>query len=183
LLENEGGAGMSILGGLFWGIFFLVAGLIVLLKIVLNLRVSAGRLVFGVFVLMVGVSLLIGSPGWGSFRYNEENTTIFSSSAGDIEVSSPEPYLSVFGSVTYDASRLEPGQSASIKCVFGSCRVILPGGSSGVKVTAHSVFGSIRTPDGAESMFGTNTYEKQGDNAINIDVACLFGSISVVGSD
>lgn len=174
---------MSILSGLFWGIFFLVAGLIVLLKMLLNLRVPAGKLIFGVFVLMVGVSLLIGSPGWGSLRYGEENTTIFSSSAGGVEIKDSEPYLSVFGSVTYDASKLEPGQSASIKCVFGSCRVLLPAGSSGVKVVTHSAFGSIRTPDGAESMFGTNTYEKKGENTITIDVSCAFGSVSIVGSD
>ena len=173
---------MSIFSGLFWGIFLMAAGLIVLLKLVFNLQVSVGKLIFGMFVLLIGVSLLTNSFQWGNFKFNSANTTVFAGSSDEIVVKdSNDDYSVVFGSVTYDASQLQPGQSVKIRCAFGSCKVLLPKGN--VYVTATSAFGSIHLPGGKSVTFSSDTYGTDGTNAIRIDISCAFGSVTVVESN
>jgi hypothetical protein len=170
---------MSIFGGLFWGVFLLAAGLIIMLKLVFNLQVSAGKLIVGLLILMIGVSLLMNSAGWSFF---DKNAKLNSFSSGQVtEIVSPNEYTVVFGSSTYDASGLKPGDTVKINCAFGSCRVILPKGD--VYVTASCAFGSVRLPDGRNFSFNSSSYGKDKEGAVRVDISCAFGSINVTDGD
>ena len=170
---------MSIFGGLFWGIFLLAAGLIVMLKLFFNLQFATGKLIFGLFILMIGVSLLINNTGWGIFNGNS-NTNSFSS--GQItETVSPQEYSVVFGSSTYDATSLKPGDHVKISCAFGSCKVILPQGN--VYVHATSAFGNVRLPDGSNVSFSSDSYGQDGADAIQIEISCAFGSVNITSNN
>jgi predicted membrane protein len=170
---------MSIFGGLFWGVFLLAAGLVIMLKLIFNLHFSAGRLIFGVFILLIGVSLLIGNPGWGVFNINSNNATIFSN-GGDTTITTSDNYSTAFGSTTYDV-KAQPGGQVKINCAFGSCNVLIP---KDAYVSVTTAFGSISLPNGENiSFIGNKTYGDDDPNAVHIDISNAFGSVNVSVAD
>jgi hypothetical protein len=174
-LEKEGGARMRLFSALFWGIFFLASGAILLLKYMFNLQVSGGKLIFGLFVLMMGISLLTSNFGWYSYNDRNDNIIAFSSNQ-QVNVENSKEYTLIFGSTTYDVTDLEQGSHVKINCIFGSCKVKLPAGA--IQVNADSAFGNVRLPNGTVT-FGNLPYSTDGDNKTKIDIDCVFGSATV----
>jgi hypothetical protein len=183
-VDDGGGKHMGdfgIFGGLFWGIFLLAAGFIVLMKIMLNLQVSSGKLIFGLFILLIGVSLLTSNQGWGKMNFSNGNTNVFESGQEN-RVSGNNEYSTVFGSGTYDASGLQAGENVKINCAFGSCRVLLPKGH--VYITVSSAFGSVHLPGGNNVSFcGSKNYGTDAADSVRIEIANAFGSVDVSGGD
>lgn len=165
---------LQLFNGLFWGILLLASGVIILVSLFFKLQIQTVKLIFGVFVVLIGVSLLTSNFGWGNFSLNNGNTIAFTEHR-EVECKEGNDYFVVFGSARYDLSKLEPGSMVRINCAFGSCTVKLPSGN--YVVAANSVFGSIHLPDGSVS-FGNRIYDTGGENKINVDVGCAFGSVS-----
>lgn len=162
---------MRIFSGLFWGIFLVATGVILLLKYSMNLQMSSGKIIFGLFILLVGVSLL--TSNFGITR--SDNTALFSD--GQVVTSqSGGDYNTVFGSNTYDLSEITPGTNIKISCAFGSARVKLPAGAYEIK--ANCAFGSVRMPNGTSYTFGSGNYNKTGAGEITrVEVSCAFGEV------
>jgi hypothetical protein len=169
--------GMSIFGGLFWGILLLAAGLIILLKLVFNLQVSAGKLIFGLFILMIGVSMLVSGPGWGIWDNRMDNANLFSGGRDVTVAGENTEYSTVFGSGTYDATDMKPGDRVKINCAFGSCKVLLP--DKDVYVTASCAFGTVHMPDDRTISFNSGFYGQDSANTVRIEISCAFGSVNV----
>jgi hypothetical protein len=167
---------MRLFSGLFWGIFLLASGVIILLKVSLNLQVSSPKLIFGLFVLMIGVSLLTSNFGWDNFNGKNSNTTAFTGGQQTMAEDGKEYYV-VFGSTNYDLTDLEPGEHVKINCAFGYCKVILPAGA--VQVKTSCAFGNIHLPDGSNTPFGSGAYSHPGDNGALVEITCAFGGITV----
>jgi hypothetical protein len=171
----------GIFSGLFWGIFLLSAGIIVLLKTMLNLQASSGKLIFGLFILLAGVSLLTSNQAWGKFNLESGNTMIFASSSEEVPMQATgksNEYNIVFGSAVYNATQLAPAQTVKVNCAFGSCRILIP--KDNVYVTASSAFGNVRLPDDNNVSFRSDTYGAQNATSVRIEIHCAFGSVTVV---
>ena len=162
---------MRLFGGLFWGIFLIASGAIFLLRHALNLQVSQGKLIFGVFVVLVGVSLLTT----GSWTSRSDGTSVFTD--GRITVlNNGGSYQSTFSSTDYDLAELQPGSTFRLNCAFGSARIKLPPGA--YEIHANSAFGSVRMPDGTSYAFGSGNFNKSGiGETIRVDVNCSFGEV------
>ena len=162
---------MRIFSYLFWGIFLVASGAVLLLKNGMNLNISASKLIFGIFVVLVGVSLL--TSNLGNTRY--DNTNIFTEGQS-VSMQSGGEHTTVFGSSNYDLSELTPGSSIKISCAFGSARVKMPPGA--YKMHVNCAFGSVRLPDGSSYAFGGGNYNKDGLGEVtHIEVSCAFGEI------
>lgn len=168
---------MRLFSVLFLGIFLLASGVIILLTLLFKLNIHVGRLLFGLFVLLVGISLLTSNLGWEKFQINDSNTIAFSSWE-NVEVKNSGEFTVLFGSASYDLTRLEPGAKVRINSVFGSCTVKLPAAKT--KVTASSAFGSVNLPDDSFS-FDTKSkeYGSGSESMINVDVSTAFGSATI----
>ena len=168
---------MTLFSLLFFGVFLLASGVLILATLLLKAHVNVGRMLFGLFVLLVGVSLLTSPPGWGRFQVGDGNTVAFSSWE-TVSITGSGEYLVVFGSASYDLTELEPGSEVSIHSLFGSCSVKLPAAKTTVK--ASSIFGSVNLPD---ESFSFDTKEEEygsGDgNMIMVNVSTAFGSASI----
>lgn len=167
---------MRLFSGLFWGVFLLASGVIILLQVVFKLQVSSFKLIFGLFILLIGVSLLTSNFGWDNLNAGNGNTVAFSSGQ-QIGTEDGKEYYVVFGSANYDLSDLKPGEHVKINCAFGSCRVTLPSGA--VQVKASCAFGNIHLPDGSNVPFGSGEYNSPGDNAVLVEITCAFGGMTV----
>ena len=166
---------MGLFSGLFWGVFLLAAGVILLLKYAMKLTVSSGKLIFGVFIILLGVSLLTTNTG----KYYGDNTVVFSDTQ-TVNADNDREYYVFFGSSHYELSTLKPGDHVKINCAFGSAKVSLP--ANAVLVQSNCAFGNVRMPDGSSYPFGTGRYEREGDNPIVVEVSCAFGEVSVYES-
>lgn len=161
---------MRLFSGLFWGVFLIASGIIFLLRYALNLQIAQGKLIFGVFVVLVGVSLLT-SGTWSS----RDNTSLFTEGRSSVS-SGGGSYQSVFSSSSYDLTEVTPGSDVKINCAFGSARVKLPPGAYEVRINC--AFGSVRLPNGTSYAFGNGNYSKTGTgDAIRVDVNCSFGEV------
>jgi hypothetical protein len=162
---------MRLFSGLFWGVLLVASGAILLLKYSLNLQIAQGKLIFGVFVILVGVSLLTSNINIG----RSDNTAIFSDGQVVMPQSGGE-YNTVFGSNSYDLSDVAPGSYVKVNCAFGSVRVKMPPGAYEVK--ANCAFGSVRMPNGTSYAFGGGNYNKQGPgDTTTVEVSCAFGEL------
>ena len=168
---------MALFSMLFFGVFLLASGVLILATLLLKMHVNVGRMLFGLFVLLVGVSLFTSNLGWDRYHIKENNTVAFSSWES-VSVTGSGEYFVLFGSANYDLTDLMPGSEVSIHSLFGSCSVKLPAAKT--KVKASSAFGSVNMPD---QSFSFDTKEEEygwGDgNIITVDVSTAFGSASI----
>jgi hypothetical protein len=164
---------MRLFSTLFWGIFLLASGAILLLKYVFNLHwVNGGKLIFGLFIVLVGISLLTGNFGWFNFNSSDENVTMFTSNR-QVDAADGKEYTVLFGSGEYDLTDLPQGARVKVNCIFGSCRLKLPSGP--VDVSADCAFGNVSLPNGSIS-FGNLPYIREGENKTRVEVSVAFGS-------
>lgn len=170
---------MRLFSPLFFGVFLLASGAIILLSHLLRYQIAVGRLIFGVFILLVGISMLTTNLGFSNLNFGSDKTVAFSS--GDsVEAKRDTDYFVLFGSANYDLTGLEPGDRVKINCAFGSGKVILPEGE--VRVVANGAFGTINHPEGSNSL-GYKKFGSDSDNAIVVEIMCAFGSVSVVRAE
>lgn len=163
---------MRLFSGLFWGIFLLASGAILLLRYALNLNFSSGRLIFGLFVLLIGLSLLTSGSIWKT----GPNTTMFSDNA-TVQANGSESYQVVFASTNYDLTSAQPGSNIKVHCAFGAAKVKLPAGA--VVVTSNCAFGNVSMPDGSNYPFGSGRYTAGEGDAVYVDVNCAFGEVTI----
>ena len=112
-----------------------------IIKYQFKLNISMPRIVFGVLLLALGISMLLGGPG-----LKTQSNIIFSE--GNVQAVKPEKeYNVIFGNLVIDLatiSRDELGDSIKINTVFGNTLVkIDPNTPTLIKVT--SAFGSGST--------------------------------------
>jgi predicted membrane protein len=160
-----------------WGIFLIVTGIFLMLKHYLNWNVPALRIIFGLFVIFLGISILIG--GFGT---KEDNNIFFG--AGKLKVQSGKTdYNVVFSNGVVDLSTVPDGtDKIEINTVFGESEIILPKDRK-VTIKATAAFASTVLPNGSRLSFGDqlyNTGPEDGDaRELYIELNTVFASTKV----
>ncbi|MGE5484847.1 MAG: hypothetical protein ACM3X4_07525 [Ignavibacteriales bacterium] len=164
----------------FWGVFLIVLGVLAILKTVFNLHFSLFRVALSVFFIYIGISILLGGPGYRGDR----DTVLFDHrtiSVGDYS----DKYNVIFGSGIVDASavRADTAPVLEVNVIF-SRGVLRIDPASPVRVVLNSAFGSGTAPDGSVVNFGTHTYRspayKEGERHVEIRASVVFGALDVV---
>jgi predicted membrane protein len=166
---------------IFWAILLLISGAVLLIRQFSPLDFNVFRVIIGVFVLLLGVSLLTGSSSWGKpSALGSRNFSAFSQDTVHLSGSHAE-HNRVFGQSDVDLTDMLPGSSVEINVVFGQCRVLLPADRA-IKVESNAVFGQASGPNGANRVnFGDRTYTLEGEGApIQLEVNAVFGQIDLV---
>ncbi|HHT64569.1 MAG: LiaF domain-containing protein [Caldicoprobacterales bacterium] len=163
----------------FWGIFLVSSGLFLILKHFFHWNVPTLRVLIGLFLVSLGLSILIGGAG-----YKDSSNIILNEGSLKIESSSKD-YNIVFGQGTLDFSDAELEQMAKkieVNTVFGSTKIILPKDAA-VKIEANSVFSSTELPDGSSLSFGDRSYlsdpQSKGQADFTLEVNTVFGNTEI----
>lgn len=166
---------MKPFGIIFWAAMMVLAGLVILVKHLGGFRFSSGSVIFGLFVILLGVSLLTG--GWSAGRTTHAgNHMIFSS--GVVTPDEKGEYNILFSSGTVDLRQTDCGAGGvEINVIFSSAQVLLPEGA--VRIKASAVFGQVTLPDGGSVTFGDRSYETEGGDPLPVEINCVFGSVGV----
>lgn len=158
----------------FWAVMMILAGLVLLIRHLGKFQFSSWSVIFGLFVILLGISLLIGGVG-NNKVIETKDSVVFSS--GVITPNEDGECNIIFSSGTVDLRQMEQDKKIEVNVIFSSADVLLPEGPVQVKATA--AFGQVVLPEGGSVVFGDRTYATSGDDPLVVEINCVFGSASV----
>lgn len=170
-------------GGVFWGLFLILIGILYTLRSIFNWNIPIFRIVFALFIIYLGVSMLIGgsSPTHPKRPDLQDHTPIIKSSS--------EEYTILFGQGTLDLAALAGEGRAvpkSMQTLFasGTLRVDpkIP-----IKVRVNAAFAWAQMPDGNGIAFGQYIYKTPSfdpeQEFIDIEANVVFGELKIVETE
>jgi hypothetical protein len=163
----------------FWAILCVLSGVVLLIRQFTPFNFSPFKIIVGLFVLLLGISLLINPmPFTSHININRgAGDTIFGQS--NTNVSSSGEQNCIFGQSTVNLTDAQAGSVIKINCVFGQTDVILPTNIP-VHLKANAAFGEARAPEMGSVNFGDRTYNYGGEGeGITVEVNVVFGQIVV----
>lgn len=170
-----------IFNEVFWGVFLILLGAAVIIKVVFNINIPVIRIVLAFFLIYLGIRLMIG---WGVHQEKPNNTVLFND--GRIEATNAaEEYNVIFGRGNIDLTKLVPSDTAvaRVNVIFGG-GVMRIDPSQPVWIEVNSAFGEARMPGGNNISFGKYIYKTQGYQegkpAIRIEANVVFGGLEIV---
>jgi len=163
----------------FWGLFLILSGLFLVLKHCFNWNIPTFRVIFGLFLLSLGLSIIIGGTG-----HIGNSSIVFDEARLEYETGSKD-YSIVFGQGVIDfrnADADDVRNKVEVNTVFGSSEIILPE-SLTVEIKANSVFASTILPDNTSLSFGDRTYlsdpQGKGQPDMVLEVNTVFGNTNI----
>ncbi|MFW5804059.1 MAG: hypothetical protein ACOCWG_02390 [bacterium] len=169
------------MGGLFWGIFIIIIGVLIIIKVVFHIDFPIGKLLLGFFFIYLGIRIIIGG---NLFKKNTHtgNDVIFGETSFN-KVDDNLEYNVIFSKGNFDFSSVDlKNQPVEIKIntVFGSSHIKLPKNTP-YRIKVDAVFSGSRLPNGNSISFGSTFYESENFNVdsgyINIKADVVFGGI------
>lgn len=154
------------------------------MKVVFNIDFPVFKVVFGIFLVLIGLNVIFGRTVFRERHFTEEET-IFNERVYDMPESGKE-YSVVFAKGVYDFTNVDLSKGSihtKVSTVFGGCQIIIPIDKP-VRIQADAVFAGAELPDGNTAVFGNSIYES--DNyrpdsaAIEIKVDVVFGGVQVI---
>lgn len=174
---------------LFWGCFFVLIGINIILRTFFNINIPLFRVAFALLVIFIGVRIMF--PGIGgkwmmpdnAASYSNDRTTMFGEATIEGDKLKGEHSV-IFGSLKLDLSKVEIKENVKVKIdtVFGGTEIKIDPAKP-VKITGNAAFGGIVLPNGNSAAFGSTTYQtdsyKDGAPALLIDVSAVFGGVEI----
>ena len=175
---------------MFWGLFFVGLGLLMLINYTLGLHLPVFRILFSVGVIYLGVSILLGSFGMKVKKVSSNNEAVLSSAqfslGPDLKSEKDRQYSTVFGEGELDLTDLDLSKGSvdlELNTVFGETRLIVRKDTP-LRIRSTSVFGKSTMPGRNENVLGKFDYKTDGlaadAAALNIESNVVFGSFSVI---
>src|SRR5438477_4469457 len=168
----------------YWGALIILAGVLLIIRNVFKIDLPVMGIIFPIFIITLGVSLLSGYRGGESRHWGNGKSTVFGDEQFD-NVAGDEHYSVVFGKGSYDLRSLRPVDKdirVDISCAFGGVEILInPAIAMKIKVSA--AFGGGEMPDGRTVAFGERTYKtpayREGSPAVNVKASTAFGGIEI----
>ncbi|MBN2812589.1 MAG: hypothetical protein JXQ80_00860 [Bacteroidales bacterium] len=169
--------------GLFWGVLLILIGLAAIFKVLFDVNIFG--VLFALFLIFVGVSMLMGKP-W-MFKINrDEKQTMFEDRTVTIQPEDNSEYNVIFGRTVYDFRNIQFTDNEPIRVkintVFGNS-VIRINPNTPVRIKSDAVFAGASMPDGNTVAFGSIQYAtdtaSRALNQLIIDAPVVFGALQV----
>ncbi len=171
-------------------VLIIIFGVLMLLRNLFGWNISFFRVLIGVIIVAVGISLLTGGARWFSTGFGRQSDSgaqyqgapvgsdqeiVFSQRHFTATGSAKFSYI--FSSGTVDLTALPPGpQTIQIDAIFSGVTVYVRPGQD-VKLRGSAAFGSFRTPGGDGVYFGNIG---RGEGEATLEGTAVFGGIEVV---
>jgi hypothetical protein len=164
----------------YWGALIILAGILLIVRNVFKIDLPVMGIIFPIFIITLGVSLLLG------FRGPERHGKNILFSDGDFDtVNSNEHYSVIFGKGSYDLRNMKPidkDLNVDINCAFGSAELLI-NPANPMKIKVSSAFGGGHLPNGNTVAFGERVYTtpayKEGSPCVKVKANVAFGGIEI----
>ncbi len=169
--------------GFFWGVLLVLIGMAAIFRVVFDVNLFG--VLFALFLIFVGVSLLVGKP-WMFKAHRDEHNTMFDDRAVTGQPKDNAEYNVIFGRSVYDFRNVQFPDNEPIRIkintIFGNS-VIRISRNTPVKIKSDAVFAGATMPDGNTVAFGTiqfatDTFGTSLNNLI-IEAPVVFGALQV----
>jgi predicted membrane protein len=167
--------------GAFWGVFLVLIGISILVRVFFNIDIPVFRIFFGLFLIGIGLSIVFGRH----MVFSDSKNIVFGEATINVNESRGK-YSVVFSKGITDLTGLPINDEVSkieVNTVFGDNTVYLKKGVS-VSIRANSAFGQVELPDGNNVAFGTNQYTSgtidKNTPHLKLDINTVFGATRVV---
>ena len=171
-------------------VLIIIFGVLMLLRNLFGWNISFFRVLVGVVIVAIGISLLTGGARWfreGFGSQNRAEARYKGAPAGaDQEIVFSQRHFTatgsakfsyIFSSGTVDLTNLPSGQyTIQVDAIFAGVTVYVRPGQE-IKVRGGAAFGSFRTPGGDGVYFG-NIGRGEGD--ATLEGTAVFGGIEVI---
>lgn len=169
--------------GLFWGVLLVLIGLAFIFRVVFDVNLFG--VLFAIFLIFIGVSMLVGKP-WMFHHPRREGDTIFEDRKVLDQPRDNSEYNVIFGQSVYDFRNIQFPDNEPIRIkintVFGNS-VVLINRNTPVKIKSDAVFAGSTMPDGNTVAFGSIQYATDtfavALNHLYIDAPVVFGALQV----
>ena len=174
---------------LFWGCFFILIGINIILRTFFNINIPFFRVAFAVLVIFIGIAIMFPGVGEKFIQrgvngvYIDERTTMFGEATIEGDRVKGEHSV-IFGSLNLDLTKVEIKENVRIKIdtVFGGTEIKIDP-SKPVRISGSAAFGGIVLPNGNSAAFGSTIYQsdsyKEGSPAILLEANAVFGGIEI----
>ena len=172
---------MWLFDGIFWGLFFVVIGVWIMVRRYVPVNIPLGRVIFALVFVYLGVRILISGP-----QIRERNTIVFSDTHMDWTTDTHgNDYNIIFSRGTVDLTGLTPAGGSvykEVNVVFGTGTLkINPAVPMQIDMTG--VFGTVRSPNGSSVSFRDTVYStpayRAGADAVRIKATAVFGTLYI----
>ena len=164
----------------FWGTLIILIGISVILKAVFGINIPLFRIVFGFFLVYLGIKMIAG----GFFRTHFSHSAVFNESRINYDESQRE-YNIIFGSGTVDLFKMDTShenKKFEVNVVFGNGTVIL-NDSVPILVEMNSAFGAATALDKSINALGKTTFTtsayKANEPYTFIKASVVFGKLNI----
>ena len=163
--------------GIFWGIFIIAFGVVMIIKHLFSLDIPVVKIMFGVFLILLGFSVLFARP---KFMIHSDDHTVVFSNKGLTFHENEDEYVSVFSNAELDMTSIDKviDETIEINSVFSEMTVLL-NKETKVNLRSDAVFGSVTKPD-AEIVKEVPDSVETTIPTINIKATAVFGKITFV---
>lgn len=165
---------------MFWGIFFVLFGLVIIIKVVFGVHIPFLRLFISFLLIYMGITMVMGH----SNRKESQRSVIFDDTR--IQAGGTGKYDIIFGSGIIELAEPEPDKAVTrvqVNTVFGSAVIKLKPGIP-VKVAVDAAFAGAKLPNGNQISFGEASYQSpdldESKPYILLDADVVFGSLEIV---
>ena len=164
-------------GGVFWGLFLIVIGVLYTLKSIFNINIPVLRTVVALFIIYIGVSMLINScpAKKNNVIFDERNMSNIDS----------QEYNIIFGTGVVDLTKvkLESDLKKEVDTVFASSTIKVDP-EIPTRIVVNSAFAWAQMPDGNGIAFGQYTYLSKsyvpGEKHLEVKADVVFGEMKIV---
>jgi hypothetical protein len=178
---------MKMGAGMFVGIFFILIGAGIVIKILFNIDFPVIKILFAFFFVWIGIKILFGHNTSGFVTSNAgKHDVVFGERVWNYDSIPNGEYNCVFGKAVYDLRNVqltgnEPVHM-EIHTVFGGS-VVKIRRDMPVKIEANAAFAGVQMPNGNNTAFGTGYYQSktfQPDTAyLRIKADVVFGGMQI----
>lgn len=167
------------------GIFLILIGAGLVLKMVFHIDIPVVKIIIGLFIIYVGISLIAGR-NWRPCHFdNKNNDVIF----GEGRFENADDWSQneknvIFGSSLIDLTKMEVPVNTTkrikINTVFGETKVLIRKDMP-VKVKVDAAFAGANMPGGNQAAFGTSYYNSADTSSVSglleIHASVVFGAL------
>ncbi|MGF1583988.1 MAG: hypothetical protein ACFCUM_01605 [Bacteroidales bacterium] len=168
----------------FWGIFLIIIGFTLLIRVIFNIDFPVMKILAGLFFILLGLKIMFGNFMLWPLE-SEDNEFIFASAK--IESNELHPsYQLIFSESRFSLGDLQLSgekRKLNINSIFSGCTVYLPPDVP-VNINVDAVFASVKMPGRNSPVIGKGYYSSEGFDPdlphLDIVINIVFGSVVLV---
>lgn len=167
---------------IFWGIVIIFIGASLIFNHLFKFNFPYLKVFIALILIFFGAKILINSFTKKNATESESNAVFTSAKFSPSQLDQNTAHNAVFGSTIINLSNTQitkDNLELEVNAIFGNVKIFFPK-TVKVRVKSSGVFGSVRTPDGVGSNFGSSE-ETFGDGTkvINLEANAVFGSVDI----